>query len=88
MIEKVFTLSTAHMPNSNPVFGLHTITPTDIPRVTEHEYGYIIHLYEEMLNYCTPWFKPIARKALGENCVMVNFDRDADVDISFPTYDW
>lgn len=88
MVENIWTLSTAHMPSTSPVFHNHQVTPPINPRVIEHDYGYLVCIYPSVEKYCAAWLLPVVKKALENNCVMINFDRDADVDSSFRTYDW
>ncbi len=76
-IEKVFTLSTAHMPSTSPDFG-------DL-RMVEHEYGFIL--------FCSArvgpaWLSPILRAAGKSGCALILFDRDADEVTEFETWDW
>jgi hypothetical protein len=75
-------LSTAHMPSTSPFFG-------DL-RVLDFEYGYVVFVSPAWLEGETAeeWLLPIMRKAVAEDCTVILFDRDAEKDEEFKTYDW
>jgi hypothetical protein len=86
-VQKVLDLSTAHMPNSNPLF----------PDVTyaETRYGYIVfvpglaHLRDPTAALeLAGWLYPILLKAAQEGCILINFDRDAEMEADLPTWEW
>lgn len=79
-VEKVLTLSTAHMPSGDPAFG-------DI-RSVPHHYGALIFLTSDGGQDVEPWLKDIYKFAVEQGCVMVMFDRDAEVVEGFATYEW
>lgn len=84
MIEKILTLSTAHMPSESPDFGgLVTV---------KFDYGYVAwvsHLYRGGEGHGVPgWLIRVMRRALNEDCTLILFDRDAATEPEFPQYDW
>lgn len=85
MIEKILVLSTAHMPESEPDFGS--------TRVLYGEHDCVIPLprFDDDEDW-TPWFAdwqiPIVVYALNQECTYIAFDRDADIDDQFETYNW
>jgi hypothetical protein len=72
-------LSTAHMPNGSPEWGGE--------RVVEHEYGWTCFLSGADSTE-VEWLRPIWEVAARHNCILINFDRDGDVQPYFHTYDW
>ena len=79
MIEKIFVLSTAHMPNSDPNFG-------DL-RVLKGTYEHIIPCVARA-DMITEWWGPIMEQALADGCTYVCFEADADIDDRFVIYEW
>jgi hypothetical protein len=79
-IEKLLALSTEHMPSGSPDFGeLRTI---------KHGYGYIIFVSEPQENDIPEWLAPIIMLAYAQNCTLILFDRDANQDPDFQSWDW
>ncbi len=88
--KKMLDLSTAHMPSSEPDFG--TV------RVSQHDTGFIVFVTElshpEIPSWMSPiieiphWLNPIIEYANAQECILINFDRDADVEDMFKTFDW
>lgn len=80
-LEHSITLSTSHVPSSDPDFG-------DI-RVTEHDFGWIVFVSKFYVHENVPsWLRPILRAALDNGCTIVNFDRDAGQVEGFAIYHW
>tara|TARA_A100001011_G_scaffold376067_1_gene438270 strand:- start:381 stop:650 length:270 start_codon:yes stop_codon:yes gene_type:complete len=82
-IEKVLALSTEHMPSESPDFG-------DF-RALEHEHGYVVFCFEllGMEDLHIPaWIEPIMKQANTDECTLILFDADCNVDPDFPTYEW
>ena len=83
-VRACFDLNTAHMPSTSPGFGGH--------RATKTSYGYVVYLFSEYgedveePGSVPEWFRPIAEAALEHNCLLVNFDNDADMCEEFK--DW
>lgn len=79
MIEKVLTLSTAHVPGENPNFGAL--------RYCEHEYGWVVFLGSE--DQPVPvWLRDIVWYAQKNDCFAVHFDADGPIEKSLRTYQW
>jgi len=79
-------LSTAHIPSPHPEFG-------DEVRWTLHEYGWIVWVsqaaLEEHEQHTMPdWLRPIMQDAVKEECILINFDQDANTCNRYKTYDW
>ena len=73
------------MPESEPDFGSI--------RVLHGEYDCIMVLpvattYEEYKLWLAEWQTPIVEYALSQECSYIAFDRDADTDDRFETYEW
>ena len=79
MIEKCLTLSTAHMPEPDPTFGV---------RAEAHEYGTLVFIGGAKRDGIDPWFLPIYHAARRRGCVMVNFDVDVETCDEFKAYEW
>ena len=79
MIKNVLDLSTLHAPNADPDFGSVRYAP--------HKYGWIAFVSESDLDE-PEWIKPILIFARKHNCIIINFDSDADTEDSFATYEW
>lgn len=80
MIEKSFTISTAHAPSEHPDFGSL--------RVTEHEYGWIVFVAASPTDDTPEWLRSIVDVALLSECTLINFDRDVHEDERFKSYNW
>lgn len=82
MIRKCLDLSTAHMPRSSPTFGE--------ARFVEHEYGYVVYVCGEKgeIPPVPGWLVGIMGYAVQQDCLLINFDGDADIDSRFNTWDW
>jgi hypothetical protein len=86
-IEKCFTISTAHMPDTAPCFGNGV-------RACSHEYGWIVFLAgdydvdESLSPFVEPWLRDIYRHSIEKDCVYIVFDRDAGEAEGFKTYEW
>jgi hypothetical protein len=78
-IEKVLSLSTAHMPSTNPDFsGL---------RYVKHKTGYIAFVAEYPV--VPDWLTPVISLAYRNNCTLILFDRDiAEDEDLLPVWDW
>lgn len=57
-------------------------------RANEHEYGWVVFLPEKEAEGIPAWFAPIMEHASRFDCMIVNFDRDADVIDGLPMWDW
>lgn len=85
MIERLLALSTAHMPDEKPYFG------DDIgrPRISEHEYGYILFVNPQVdMGHIAGWLVPIMKCAIKLGCTLILFDADASKNPDFREYDW
>lgn len=78
-LSNMLDLSTAHIPSSEPNWGSL--------RVCEHEHGWVVWFCADEENL-PDWFKPIQERARENECVLVNFDQDADEADGLPTYAW
>lgn len=77
-IEKIISLSTAHMPSTSPEWG-------DL-RVVKHEYGFVVFVDEEA---DTPeWARPIMEWALAMEATLVLFDNAAAQVARFQKWSW
>lgn len=81
MIQNMLDLSTSHVPSDSPDFGPY--------RFASHDYGWVLFvpLGDNYLN-CPKWLHKIMLYADANSCVIVNFDRDAEVSDKFKTYEW
>lgn len=84
-VRKVLDLSTAHAPSPNPPFGA--------VRGEQHQTGWVLFVggdvaSEDDLHRLADWLRPIYRMALQEDAILINFDRDAEIVDSLPTYEW
>lgn len=77
MIRNMLDLSTGHIPLQHPNFGCYRYEP--------HQYGWIVFVdpnpeYLEDLGDSreTQWLEPIMSYAIKNNCILINFDQDAD----------
>lgn len=76
-------LSTAHMPEEDPDFGEVRTAP--------HEYGYVVWVTDpdpQTKDKIPSWLYPIIEAAYRSECVLINFDRDADTVEAFQKHDW
>ena len=82
MIRTCLDLSTAHMIGSSPNFG--------DARHTETEYGYVVWVTGEKgeLPPVPGWLVEIMAYAIQQDCLLINFDRDADTMDLFHTWEW
>lgn len=82
MIRTCLDLSTAHMIRSSPNFG--------DARHTETEHGYVVWVTgETALGLGVPgWLVEIMAYAIQQDCLLINFDRDADTMDLFHTWEW
>jgi len=82
MITTMLDLSTSNAPSNCPSFGSF--------RFVTHEYGWTVFVDADRTDDCDcpDWFRPILMEAVKHKCVLINFDRDADEDSGFKTYDW
>lgn len=72
-------LSTAHVPNLvSPDFG-------DL-RYVEHAHGWIVFVSTSTEDRFPAWLRPIIKHAIAHECILINFDSDAEVVSSFKTY--
>ena len=78
MIEKILTLSTAHLP-ADPDFG-------DL-RAIPFEYGFVVWV-EQPDNTMFTWLYLIMEWAWDEGCSLVMFDRDGEVSEDLPRLSW
>ena len=74
----MFDLSTAHSPT-----GLMVPEMGDM-RFEEHEYGFIVFVTEP--EESPHWIREIMRQANEQNCILINFDADAEVVKGLPVY--
>lgn len=78
MNETILSLSTCHMPSTNPNFG-------DIRHIAIDE-GYIVWPCES--SNCPDWIKPIIGLAKKTQSVLVLFDCDAKKSDEFKSWEW
>lgn len=82
-IQNMLDLSTAHLPSPSPEFG-------DL-RHSWGEYGVIVFVHpieDDDDEFIMPeWFKPIYILAMKHDCILVNFDQDAEISPLFAAYD-
>lgn len=95
-VRQVWDLSTAHVTekdNDHLEFGF----PSLPFRVAPHEYGWVIFLREDFPDSdadkllemgFSGAFVAILRAANNRGFLLINFDRDADVDENLPTFTW
>lgn len=62
-------------------------------RVAKHEHGYVVFVPSGLVRYefadfVPEWAKPLVRRALDLDCVLVNFDQDAEQVEGLPTWEW
>jgi len=80
-IVNALELSTAHLPDSDPDFGSCLVSDT--------RYGFIVFpIHTEYIGSLPDWIQPIIRFAFDNGCSLIHFDRDAEEDSQFKTYDW
>ena len=78
MKENILTLSTAHLPETNPDFH---------PAMAiEQSHGYVVFVFAE--SPFPEWLTPIMGHAHKSKCTLILFDRDAPTDPMFRTYEW
>lgn len=77
-LENVLVLSTAHLPRSEPAFG-------DV-RAVPFEYGFIVFVTDSSRVY--HWLKPIMEIAERDECTLILFDADGNIDPELTTFDW
>jgi hypothetical protein len=92
MIRTCLDLSTAHMVGPSPNFG--------DARHTETEHGYVVWVTGEvglrregrrLIRKLPPvpgWLVEIMVYAIQKDCLLINFDRDADTMDLFDTWEW
>lgn len=76
-------LGTAHMPCSKPEFGTC--------RNVEHEYGYVVFVSgeeDQEVAEIPEWLLPAYKRAQERSCILINFDRDGEVAVGLPTWEW
>ena len=80
-IVNTLELSTAHLPESHPDFSFCSAYDTN--------YGWIVTpCHTDYVTSLPDWMQPIIKFAFDNNCSLIHFDRDADVDSNFQTYNW
>jgi hypothetical protein len=79
MFEKTLTLSTAHLPSTDPNFGAH--------RAVEWELGYFVFV-TPVTKETPAWLRPIMRLGVDARCALILFDRDGEVNSAYRAYDW
>jgi len=80
-IVKSLELNTAHLPESDPDFSFCSAYETN--------YGWIVFpVHTEYTGNLPDWLQPIVKFAFDNGCSLIHFDRDAEVDSNFKTYDW
>jgi len=83
-IEKVMTLSTGHMPESEPDFGTLRAVP--------FEFGYIVWVntydLEDETDRMPEWLMNAWHLAKSEGCTLIMFDRDVEHIEGLPKWDW
>lgn len=80
-VKNMLDLSTAHMPGQDAKFGEL--------RVVKHEFGWIVFVGQDESLLDEPrWIIPIMDFAREHECILVNFDQDADVVDGLPTWEW
>ena len=81
MVRKCLDLSTAHMPASSPTFG--------DARSVQTQHGYVVYVTGELgeLPPVPGWLVEIMLYALQQNCLLINFDHDAEVSDLFRTWE-
>lgn len=68
-IRRMLDLSTVHVPGPEPDWG-------DL-KVKDHEYGWVVWVYDPDDNLSPEWMKPIMKLAYKKNCALILFDSDA-----------
>lgn len=92
-VERFGTISTCHIPEAatkSPELGF----TLEMPRVTTHQYGWIVFLVTDEHRPVPDWFEPILKEAKDQGITLVIFDnfgevltgRDDREDIT--TYKW
>ncbi len=84
-VEKVLVLNTTHLPSRNPPFGNLRAAP--------HKGGFVVFVppyLSEVLNdrAVFHWLKPIVDTAIQNECTLILFDRDGNVDPELPEFSW
>jgi len=62
-----------------------------MPRVALHDSGGIVFVgvhCDDDLELRAPWLNRIYKEARKHDCILINFDRDADPSPLFPLYEW
>ena len=82
MIRPCLDLSTAHMPSTSPNFGQARHVGTG--------YGYVVWVTGEKgkIPPVPGWLVEIMAYAIQQDCLLVNFDRDAESTDLFRTWEW
>jgi len=58
-------------------------------RVAKHEHGWIVFVPgREHAETVPEWAQPLIKYALEHDCIVVNFDRDADAVDRLPKWEW
>ena len=86
-------ISTAHLSTSTQEWLFHQTDHTWLDkasfRVIKHEYGLLVYVMEyeaEDTNLIPPDFRTILDYALSNECMIINFDEDAEVYKDIPIY--
>ena len=85
-IEAALVLSTRHVPEDKTTDDLGFTQ--EMPRVTTHQYGWIVFLTSDDARPVPEWFEAIRDAAVGLDVSFVVFDPDGHVDEDFTTYEW
>lgn len=82
MIRPCLDLSTSHMVGPSPNFG--------DARHVETEHGYVVWVTGEVGKFppVPGWLVEIMVYALQQDCLLINFDNDADTMDPFRTWEW
>ena len=69
-IKRILELSNIHIPGADPDWG-------DL-KVKDHEYGWVVWVYDPDDSLSPDWMKPIMKLAYQKNCSLILFDCDAE----------
>lgn len=82
-VKKMLDLWMGHCPGPDIDFG-------DV-RYANHEHGWVVFVNPAMLEHARSfpdWLRPIMKKAIELDCILINFDTDAEQLEEFEVFDW
>ena len=85
-IENALVLSTSHVPEDETKDDLGFTR--GMPRVSTHQYGWIVFLTSDDARPVPEWFEAIRDAAVRLDVSFVVFDPDGNVDEDFTIYQW